>query len=78
MAIRIQLRRDTALNWSTANPVLVDGEPGYDSTNDRIRVGNGVDTWSELPEFALAPLVLGPTDPIPVGTPSGTVIYRTE
>lgn len=48
MADTIKLRRGTATQWSTANPVLADGEPGYDITNDQIRIGNGVSAWSGL------------------------------
>lgn len=46
---RFQLRRDTAANWATVNPVLANGEPGYDETNDQLRIGNGTDVWSDLP-----------------------------
>lgn len=45
---RIQLRRGTAAEWSTNNPVLGEGEPGYDTTNDILKIGNGVDTWADL------------------------------
>jgi len=48
MATRIKLRRDTATNWTTNNPVLALGEAGYDSTNNQLRIGNGVSVWSAL------------------------------
>jgi hypothetical protein len=44
----IQLRRDTAANWTSANPVLAAGEVGYDSTNNKIKIGNGTSTWTVL------------------------------
>ena len=31
MAFRVQIRRDTALNWATNNPILLDGEFGYET-----------------------------------------------
>ena len=31
MAVRVQLRRDTAANWTSANPVLASGEMGFES-----------------------------------------------
>lgn len=31
MADIIQLRRDTAANWTNANPVLADGELGFET-----------------------------------------------
>lgn len=48
MTTRIKLRRDTAANWTTANPVLALGEPGYDTTNNKLKVGNGTSTWAQL------------------------------
>lgn len=51
MARRIQLRRDTATNWTSNNPVLAQGEIGLDLTNTRIKIGNGTSTWTLLPYF---------------------------
>jgi hypothetical protein len=45
---KIKLRRDTAANWSSANPVLALGEPGYDTTNNKIKMGDGTSTWTQL------------------------------
>ena len=47
--IRIQIRGDTAENWETNNPVLLNRELGYDRTNNRIKVGDGINTWTSLP-----------------------------
>ena len=48
MANRIQLRRDTTANWNSVDPVLADGEPGYDIVTNEIRIGDGSNTWSQL------------------------------
>jgi hypothetical protein len=48
MPYTIRVRRDTASNWDTADPVLALGEIGYDVTNDKMKVGNGIATWSNL------------------------------
>lgn len=45
---RMQQRRDTAANWESANPTLLDGEIGFDRTARRIKVGDGVTPWSDL------------------------------
>lgn len=34
--------------WNRENPILRDGEPGYDRTSGRIKVGNGRSRWTEL------------------------------
>lgn len=44
----ILLRRDSAADWSTHNPVLKDGEIVYDSTNKRVKIGDGTNAWSNL------------------------------
>jgi hypothetical protein len=50
---RIQLRRGTDTEWSTANPVLLEGEIGIelDSERNRIKIGDGTTAWNSLPYF---------------------------
>ena len=48
---RIFLRRDTAANWASENPVLSEGEPGFDTTNQILKVGNGTPAWNSLSQF---------------------------
>jgi len=48
MTTRIKLRRDTAANWTTNDPILALGEAGYDTTNNQLRVGDGTTAWSLL------------------------------
>lgn len=47
----IQLRKDTAANWTTANPVLAAGEPGVETDTNKVKLGNGTSTWSSLAYF---------------------------
>lgn len=48
---KIQLRRGTSSAWSTANPVLSEGEPGLDTTLDKIKIGDGSTAWNSLPFY---------------------------
>lgn len=48
MAIRIQQRNDTTINWTTYNPVLAVGEIGLDTDQMKTKIGDGVSTWNEL------------------------------
>jgi hypothetical protein len=48
MAIQIQFRRGTALEWTTANPILADGEMAIETDTSLFKVGNGVDRWNTL------------------------------
>lgn len=52
MSTLIKLRRDTAANWAAEDPVLQLGEPGYDTTNNELRIGDGTSPWSELTPIA--------------------------
>jgi len=51
MATQIKLRRDTYQNWYDNNPILAEGEPGYDLTNKKLKIGDGVALWRALPYF---------------------------
>jgi hypothetical protein len=48
MAVQIQFRRGTAEEWETVDPVLALAEMGIETDTDLFKIGNGVDTWTEL------------------------------
>jgi hypothetical protein len=48
MAIQIQLRRDTAANWTSANPTLAIGELGLETDTGKFKVGTGSTAWNSL------------------------------
>jgi hypothetical protein len=48
MATRIQMRRGSTSDWNTTDPVLNEGEIGYNTTLGQIKVGDGSSLWSEL------------------------------
>ncbi len=52
MAIRIQLRRDTAANWTSSNPVLRAGELGIETDTLKFKIGNGSSTWAQIVNYA--------------------------
>jgi len=60
---KILIRRDTATNWTTANPVLGDGEQGYETDTRKMKIGNGSTPWNGLPYFAGGGGGDGPTGP---------------
>lgn len=49
MAYQIQLRRDTAADWTSIDPILAQGELGLETDTDFLKVGNGIDAWTALP-----------------------------
>lgn len=48
MTTRMQIRRDTAANWTSANPVLASGEFGYETDTGYMKVGDGSTAWTSL------------------------------
>jgi hypothetical protein len=72
MAYRILLRRDSSVNWDEANPVLLEGEPGYETDTGKMKIGDGSSTWSALDYYGgTGPA--GPVGPIGPTGPSGTI-----
>ena len=51
VAKRVQLRHDTAANWSSANPLLLAGEIGVETNTNRMKIGDGSHRWVDLPYF---------------------------
>ena len=48
MADMIQIRRDTASNWTSANPILAQGEMGAETDTSKIKIGDGTTAWASL------------------------------
>lgn len=46
--IRYRLRRDTSDNWVSKNPRLLLGEPGFESDTNKLKIGDGLNTWVNL------------------------------
>jgi hypothetical protein len=49
--VKFELRRDTAANWNNNNPILLQGEPGFDLTNNQLRIGDGSANWNGLKQL---------------------------
>lgn len=45
---QILLRRDTATNWTSTNPVLSSGEMGFETDTGKFKIGNGSTAWAAL------------------------------
>ena len=59
MAVKIQLRRGTAAQWTSANPILYEGEFGFETDTRRYKIGNGIHAWNDnvnLPYYATGTL----------------------
>ena len=76
MAIQIQYRRDLAATWTSVNPVLAEGEPGYETDTGKFKVGNGTNTWSALSYSSGPAGATGATGAAGAGVPGRGARYR--
>ena len=44
-----KFKRGTAARWAEVNPILEQGEPGYVYDQNRLKIGDGVTPWNDLP-----------------------------
>lgn len=51
MADIIQIRRDTAANWTSVDPLLAEGEIGYETDTGQFKFGDGITNWTGLTYF---------------------------
>lgn len=45
----IQLKRGKAASWTSLNLILNPGEPGFEIDTGKLKIGNGVTAWNDLP-----------------------------
>jgi hypothetical protein len=45
----IKLKRGLSTEWADLNPVLKLGEPGYEKDTKKLKIGDGVTLWNDLP-----------------------------
>jgi hypothetical protein len=48
VSISVQVKRATAAQWTAANPVLLDGQQGYERDTGRMKIGDGTTAWTSL------------------------------
>lgn len=58
MAVRIQMRRGAATSWNATDPVLAEGEFGFDTTAGQLKIGTGTTSWSNL-DYLISDASLG-------------------
>lgn len=44
-----KLKRGTEARWAEVNPVLEQGEPGFVYDSNRLKIGDGITPWNDLP-----------------------------
>lgn len=61
MATRMQQRRGTASQWTSANPILNGGEIGWESDTNKFKIGDGTNHWADLDYFIDANSTVNPS-----------------
>jgi hypothetical protein len=46
--VRLQIRRGTASQWTSANPILAAGEMGVETDTRKVKIGDGTTGWTSL------------------------------
>jgi hypothetical protein len=60
---QIQVRRDTAANWTSVDPVLAAGEMGLETDTRKTKFGDGTTSWTSLAYATSAGLISSDTAP---------------
>lgn len=55
---QFQFRRGTASQWTSANPTLGAGEPGFESDTGKLKIGDGSTAWNAL-AYATGSIAIG-------------------
>lgn len=48
MTTTFKFRRGTSIRWTTLNPILKEGEPGFEVDTKKIKIGDGLTRWVDL------------------------------
>ena len=72
MGTKMLQRRGTAAEWSSVNPILSEGELGFELDTGILKIGDGVTHWNDLANFNGLDGDVGPAGPQGDPGPSGT------
>lgn len=45
----LQFKRGLSKNWAKYEGILLAGEPGFETDTGKLKIGNGIDKWADLP-----------------------------
>lgn len=52
----LKLRNGSSSEWDSKNPILAEGEAGYDTTKKILKIGDGTAAWNDIPDIVSASL----------------------
>jgi len=78
---RVQIRRDSISNWTSNNPVLLEGELGYElEIPNKFKFGDGINAWNDLPDYQGSDgstILFGGSDPLVGQGKDGDLFIQT-
>lgn len=74
----IQFKRGTSSRWRELNLVLEAGQPGFVTDENRLKIGDGITAWNDLPYFGEASVVNAQTHYDFPSIGRDNVIYKAE
>lgn len=77
MPTQIKARNDTAVRWSSFNPILAKGELGLETDTNLFKFGDGVRAWGSLPYAGGSGGGTVPADVLRLSTP-GVVVHQAD
>lgn len=70
--LQVVVRKDTAANWTTVNPTLLEGETGYETDTTWHKIGDGATAWTSLAYYHGPPWIQVIDGGSPTSTFAGT------
>jgi len=52
--VTLEFKRGTTSQWTTTNPILAPGEPGFELDTGKLKIGDGSLAWNSLPYLSVA------------------------
>lgn len=74
----IQFKRGTAARWAELNLVLEAGQPGFVTDENRLKIGDGITKWKDLPYVGESSVVNAQTHYDFPSIGRENVIYKAE
>jgi hypothetical protein len=71
----VKFRRDYAWRWFKENPLLADGEPGFEINTGKFKIGDGIKRWRDLGYFVPKDVDLDNTLPEHINSPTPHPVY---
>ena len=76
--VTFQFKKGTAARWNEVNPVLAESEPGFVTDENRLKIGDGITAWKDLPYMGESSVVNANTHYDFPSIGRANVIYKAE